>query len=230
MRSLQDRSESDSESISDVDYFDFTESSGWDDKTELDEYLKNKDSNKQLSKKIIYEANKLLPLSSILFKYGINWTVTENQSGWTHKACCPFSDHSDSTPSFGYNSKDDRFHCFGCHRSGNTVQFLAFIEKRPILEIAKDILCRFKSPEDVIIELDDNQSEKADELLEEFSAEIRKFLQKNAKNPKTIAYCDAITWSLDIYLEKHSLDGSISYESLEGRIQKLREFLNCFKY
>lgn len=228
MCSLQNRSESDSEGDVNLDYFNFTESSGWNDQTELDTYIKNKDVNKQLSKKIIYEANKLIPLSSVLFKHNINWTVTENQSGWTHKACCPFPDHQDGTPSFGYNSKDGRFHCFGCHRSGNIVQFLAFMERRSLLEVAKDLLCKFKSPEEVVIELEDNQLEKADELLEEFSKDVRMFLQQYIDHPKAMNYIEAITWNLDVYLEKHTMDGTISYESLQSRIEKLREYLKAF--
>ena len=228
MCSLQDRSQSDSESDIDISYFNFAESSGWNDKTELDEYVKNKDVNKQLSKKIIQEANKLVPLSSILFKHNINWTIIENQSGWTHKACCPFPDHQDGTPSFGYNSKDDRFHCFGCHRSGNAVHFLAFMEKRPLLEVAKDLLYRFKSPEEIVIELEDNQMEKSDELMEEFSKEVRSFLQRYIDNPKSISYAEAVTWNLDVYLERHSMNGTINYESLQARIEKLREVLRAF--
>lgn len=228
MRSLQNRSQPDSEGNIDIDYFDITESSGWNDKTELDEYVKNKDVNKHISKKIIYEANKLIPLSSVLFKRNINWEITENQSGWTHKALCPFPDHDDGSPSFGYNSKDLRFHCFGCQRSGNTVQFLSFMERRPMLDIAKEILCRFKSPEDVIVELEDNQIEKTDEILEAFYKDIRAFLQLNIDNPKASTYVDSITWNLDVYLEKHSMVGTINFESIQGRIEKLREYLNIF--
>lgn len=228
MRTLQNRSEPDSESNINIDYCNFAPSSGWNDKTELDAYIKNKDFDKQLSKKIIYEANKLIPLSSILFKYNINWIITENQSGWTHKACCPFPDHKDGTPSFGYNSKDGRFHCFGCHRSGNTVQFLSFIENRQLLDVAKDILYKFKSPEEVIVELEDNQLEKVDELISGFSKDIRLFLQTNIDNSKAMSYVDAITWSLDVYLEKNAMSGTINYESLQGRIEKLREHLNAF--
>lgn len=228
MHLLQDRTQSDSESIIDVDHFDFEKSSGWNDKTDLDRYIENKDTDKRLIKKLIYEANKLIPLSSILFKKNIIWTVIDNQSGWTHKACCPFPDHQDSTPSFGYNSKDERFHCFGCQRTGNTVQFLAFMENKTFLEIAKEILYRFKDPEDIVVELDDAHLEKIDELLLSFSKDIRLFLQENKENCKAERYVESITWSLDVYLEKHSLIGAISFESLQARIEKLREYLVAF--
>lgn len=225
---LQDRTKSDSEDCIDIDNFDFEKSSGWNDESELDRYLQNKDINKQLIKKLIYQANKLLPLSSIIFKHNIAWTITENQSGWTHKACCPFADHQDSTPSFGYNSKDDRFHCFGCHRSGNAVQFLAFLNNKTIIETAKEIILKFKSSEDIIIELDEIQSDKTDELLDEFSKEIRSFLYTHSDNSKALQYLEAVTWNLDVYLEKHTMSGTINFDSLQARIEKLREQLALF--
>lgn len=228
MRSLQNRTQSDSESCLDVDYFDLEESSGWNDQSELDRYLKNKDIDKRLVKKLIYEANKLLPLSSIIFKYNIAWNVAENQSGWTHKSCCPFPDHQDTTPSFGYNSKDDRFHCFGCHRSGNSVQFLAFINNKSIVETAKEVIFRFKSSEEVIIELDDSQSDKTDEILNAFSKDARIFLQAHADNPKALQYLESVTWNLDVYLEKNTMSGTINFDSLQARIEKLREYLTLF--
>lgn len=214
----------------DFDFFSSEGSSGWNDKTEIDQYIRNKDVNKQLIKKLIYEANKLVPLSSVLFKYQKDWEVTENQSGWTHKSRCLFPDHRnrDNTPSFGYNSKDGRFHCFGCQRSGNTVQFLAFMEGRSVVEVAKEILFRFKSPEDVIVELEESQTEKTDELLIEFSKEVREFLHAHQDNPKALPYIESVTWSLDVYLDKHSMAGTINFESLQAMIDKLREYFDLF--
>lgn len=228
MCSLQNRTEPNSEGFFNVDYFNIEESIGWNDTTELDQYIKNKNLDKQLTKKLIYEANKLFPLSSIIFKYNIDWSITENQSGWTHKSCCPFLDHKDGSPSFGYNSKDERFHCFGCQRSGNTVQFLSFMEKRSLLEIAKELLCSIKSPEDILIELDNAKSEQTDQLLQSFAQDIRLFLSKNSNNAKALKYIESLTWNLDVYLEKHSMNGTINFESLQARIEKLREYLVVF--
>lgn len=214
----------------DFDFFSSEGTTGWDDKTEIDRYIKNKDVNKQLTKKLIYEANKLVPLASIIFKYQNNWEITQNQSGWTHKSRCLFPDHRDrdNTPSFGYNSKDGRFHCFGCQRSGNTVQFIAFMEGRSIVEVAKEIITRFKSPEEVIVELEESHTEKADELLTQFSKEIREFLYTHQNNSKASSYVESVTWNLDVYLEKHSLAGTLNFEHLQARIDKLREYLCLF--
>lgn len=45
--------------------------------------------------------------------------------GANYKACCPF--HNEKTPSFSVNRERQIFHCFGCGKSGNAIDFL--IEK-----------------------------------------------------------------------------------------------------
>jgi hypothetical protein len=208
------------------EYDNFDKPNGWNDTTELDFFVKNK-NDKQLDKKLVAQANRAITLSSVLFKRGIVWEVIDNQTGWTHKACCPFPDHKDDSPSFGYNSKDDRFHCFGCNRSGNAVQFLAAIDYRNVLDVAKEILCRFHAPEELVVEFD-QQHEKIDELLLQFSKDVRIFLNINLQNPKSLSYAKSVMWCLDIYLEKHVTDGLICFESLSARIEKLRERLSLF--
>lgn len=37
-----------------------------------------------------------------------------------HVACCPL--HNEKTPSF--NMRDNVFYCFGCHRKGDSIQFI----------------------------------------------------------------------------------------------------------
>lgn len=50
------------------------------------------------------------------------------------KACCPY--HAEDTPSFIYNKKDQRFHCFGCNSTVDIVDVL--MEKgRTFLDAAK---------------------------------------------------------------------------------------------
>lgn len=41
------------------------------------------------------------------------------------KACCPY--HNENTPSFIYNSKNYKFHCFGCHKNVDIID--VFMEK-----------------------------------------------------------------------------------------------------
>jgi DNA primase len=44
-----------------------------------------------------------------------------------HKTCCPF--HQEKTPSFTVYPKTNTFHCFGCDRSGDTIEFIQLKEK-----------------------------------------------------------------------------------------------------
>lgn len=44
-----------------------------------------------------------------------------------HKTCCPF--HEEKTPSFTVYPKTNTFHCFGCDKSGDTIEFIQLKEK-----------------------------------------------------------------------------------------------------
>jgi DNA primase len=44
------------------------------------------------------------------------------RAGKEYRACCPF--HSEKTPSFTVNSQKRFFHCFGCGKHGNAIDFL----------------------------------------------------------------------------------------------------------
>ena len=44
------------------------------------------------------------------------------KKGIHHACCCPF--HKEKTPSFYINSLTNRYHCFGCGESGDTIEFV----------------------------------------------------------------------------------------------------------
>lgn len=227
MLPLQDRDESDSDSYSDIPNNPTSEDSGWNDTIELDEYIKNKNDRKIVAQ-IIRKANTHVKLSTLIFKFKIEWIQSYAPSGWTHKSRCPFPDHADHGPSFGFNSKDDRFKCFGCDRSGGSVQFLAALHNRPEYEVARELLANSKLTEAVIIDLEDKDTTKSDEMLLNFSKSIYAFLQSRKEDPKALEHVEKVTWNLDIYLQKHAMEGSIDVESLSVRLQKLDERLKEF--
>jgi DNA primase len=45
-----------------------------------------------------------------------------------YKACCPLPGHSEKTPSFHVNTRENYFHCFGCDRGGDVFTFLELME------------------------------------------------------------------------------------------------------
>jgi len=44
-----------------------------------------------------------------------------------HKTCCPF--HEEKTPSFTIYPGTNTFHCFGCGKTGDTIEFIQLMEK-----------------------------------------------------------------------------------------------------
>ncbi|MDQ3302563.1 MAG: CHC2 zinc finger domain-containing protein, partial [Actinomycetota bacterium] len=61
------------------------------------------------------------------------------RSGNTVKCRCPYPDHEDKDPSF-YLYPDRRFHCYGCGRHGDVVDFWAVVKGlRPGIEAALDL-------------------------------------------------------------------------------------------
>jgi len=64
-------------------------------------------------------------------------------SGRALRGCCPFPDHQDDTPSF-YIYPDERFHCFGCRRHGDSVDLWAGTQGiEPGMEAALDLAREF---------------------------------------------------------------------------------------
>lgn len=224
MRTLQDRDEPDSDGI--VDSYDINakENSGWNESIELDLYVKNKNLDRTIEEKIIRKANAFLSLSSVIFNFNIDFEKINTFSGWTHKSRCPFPDHNDKSPSFGFNSKDNRFNCFGCGRGGGSVQFLSAIYKKSQYQIAKEILSKYKITENVIIDLDDSTENKIDEILFSFSQNLQNYLLKSS-NHKALENVEKLSWSLDMYLDKHIIKGSLDIENISSRVSKLLERL-----
>ena len=204
------------------------ELTGWEQPCGYDLYLQNRDRDGKIKLQIIRKANSLIRLSSVIFKQNINFEHIDTPSGWTHKSRCPFPDHNDGSPSFGYNSKDDRFNCFGCGRGGGSVQFLAALQQRPQLEIAKELLSRQLEYEDVISEIEDKTFDKTEALLTQFSTAIQQFLIAQSDKNKALQFVEKLTWNVDLYIAKHVMKGTVDVDNLAFRLdsllQKLKEY------
>lgn len=66
--------------------------------------------------------------SSVRIEDVISKYTKLEKSGSNYKALCPF--HSEDTPSFYVYAKEQRYYCFGCHKSGDVFNFL--MEKKQI--------------------------------------------------------------------------------------------------
>lgn len=70
--------------------------------------------------------------------------VTIQNKGGRLWACCPF--HNEKTPSFTVNTDRQFYHCFGCGKSGNAINFVMEIEKMTFLEACQYLAERAKMP------------------------------------------------------------------------------------
>lgn len=186
---------------------------GW----EVEVYSKTIDQEK------IDYINNNISLKSLLNNYKIILEEKYSPSGWTHKGCCPFPDHSDSNPSFNYNSIEDRFFCFGCSKSGRAVQFVSYIEKISIDKSIDKLIKLLGNPEDIKFEIENAYDNRIDDKLFEFSEFIK---EKLKNNPNKISFIETCTWALDVFLENSLKDKKkISYEGLSSRIDLIKKKL-----
>jgi hypothetical protein len=185
--------------------------------------------SKSVEFKLIKIVNSKISLDSVLSKYEIRFEEVYNVTGWTKKCSCPFKDHNDSSPSFGFNPKLDVFNCFGCHRSGRAVEFYAYYENISIYEaahiLAKSIDLDNISDIEIENDLDFN---KFQEIIFDYADFIRKFKRDNKNNLEIIKYVENITWNLDVYIRQHSIYNSFILDDLNARIFKLKEQLSYF--
>lgn len=225
MSTLSSGTESDSQD--DLSYENnFVEDSvGWNDGSEVDIYYE-KFENSRVNNHLIRLANKKVPLSFFIKKFNIHLDQKYSETGWTHMGVCPFPDHTDDSPSFGFNSKEERFNCFGCQRSGKAVQFLAYLQGTSQTEVARSIL-KNSNYEFIIDEIEDYTDEEIDHVLFEYADFVRKFLETNNNSIHAFQYSELINWQLDVYLWNKK--GSIPIDSLKARIDKMKKYINNYK-
>lgn len=81
------------------------------------------------------DINRVLDASSI--EDIIGDFVTLKRDGSRLKACCPFPDHHEDTPSFVVTPRMGIYKCFGCGKSGNVITFLKEHEGMTYVEAVK---------------------------------------------------------------------------------------------
>jgi len=195
---------------------DFEPASGWEDEC----------VNPNDDLRLIEIANSLVSLDSILKRYKVDLEPTYSGTDWSMRCSCPFSDHNDRTPSFGYNKKAGRFNCFGCHRGGKAVEFIAYKDHRTKLSVAKEIVGQH-STEEVLLHNSNFDFEKLQLALFDFADTVRKFVEHN-KSIEANKYARNVTWSLDVYLQKYAPRNAIVLDELKARIALLKEQLELY--
>jgi len=218
MREISSSSRPNSDSSSKSENGIVEETTGW----EVEDSFGCRKEYRKISESLVDYVNRKITVNSLFEKAHLHFDERYSPSGWTHKRKCPFPDHNDHTPSFHYNPQEGRFFCFGCKRGGRAVQFLAFYKQIPIIAAAESLAETLGSMEDVYVELQNEKQDKIDEALLEFSDSIRTFVQKH-KSYAAMEFAEKVTWSLDLYLTKHTSRSTMNESNLIARLKLLKE-------
>lgn len=63
--------------------------------------------------------------------------VTLKKTGKNFMACCPF--HNENTPSFSVSPEKQLYYCFGCHASGDVIDFVADYSNLTFIEAVEEL-------------------------------------------------------------------------------------------
>lgn len=145
---------------------------------------------------LVERANRFLPLTKLFSTLSLTLDYV-SASGWNYQRLCPFPDHPEKTPSFHFNSDEERFYCFGCQRGGKSVEFLSYLEGRTRREIAQEILSSEPIESDNII-IEDHRQEIEERLLKfaDFCREYQK------SHPDNLASFEKINQIVEIRIRK----------------------------
>lgn len=198
--------------------------SGVDDLSYLKLYL----SSCKEDYKLINYVNARTNLISIIKQNNIYLSPT-NKSDWSHKANCPFPDHRDSSPSFYINSSSNIFHCFGCSRKGGVCQFLACLNKKQTIEIAKEILEKGNiEVSELVKEAQQSYFDIISPYLDKFAEIHFTFLKSNSFSEEAFEYASKVAPVFELYIKNILKNNGLDIDSLNLRLdfceRKFQEF------
>lgn len=144
----------------------------------------------------------------------VNEYATLRKAGGYWKARCPF--HHEKTASFTVSPHKEIFYCFGCHKSGDVISFIADVENCSQIEAAKYLAERYQIelPED--LQSSHSQQDKnhyhnvCNAVAEWCHAELK-------KSPSVMAYLtnrDISSKSIDYYKIGYFPSGLLAIKNL----------------
>lgn len=169
----------------------------------------------------------------VIKEYGIN--PEEKSAGeFTHRIHCPF--HSgkngkiERTPSLFISTKTQSFCCFGCFKSGSTIEFISFMDGTPstiaLTKLAKRIGLvdkngNFDELNIGVINYDVFEPHKTiDPILVKLSIELRNFAKNNINNEKELRWFNKTCNRVDDYLLNIGYE---DYEYAENLLDKVKK-------
>lgn len=172
---------------------------------------------------LIKKANSYIKLISVLKEYNIK-IQPNGRDDWSKPMNCPFPDHKDSSPSFGYNYKTDSYHCFVCGH-GRAVEFMAKKSREPIRKVAVFLLNNINIDpyKEETVETED--SSVINSKIIEFLQFVSSKFQANKKNPEKILYFEKLMWRFDTFIVKSFDKSGFSSKVLDSEIERIKELI-----
>jgi hypothetical protein len=170
-----------------------------------------------------------VPLPVVFKKYNIVLESKYSNTGWDYQCQCPFEDHDDDNPSFGYNEKEDVFNCFGCGRAGRSVHFISYIENVSLDKAIQILSSKFEQDLNFSIKKNSIDYDELDKLLIEYSEFVRSFIIENRNDESAMKYISDVNYIFDLYL-KYSLDqNSLKISEFSTIILELKDKINSYQ-
>jgi len=155
--------------------------------------------------------------------------VPTNKSDWAWKSNCPFPDHRDSSPSFYINILTNSFHCFGCSRKGGVCQFLACLNNKSTIDVAKELIEKGNVEiSELVKEVKESYINNVSDYLETFAKIHFNFLEKNNFSEAAFEYSSNVAPVFEFYIKNILKNNGLDLEALELRLdfckRKFEEF------
>jgi len=144
----------------------------------------------------------------------INEYATLRKAGGYWKARCPF--HHEKTGSFTVSPHKEIFYCFGCHKSGDVISFIADVENCSQIEAAKYIADRYQIelPED----LQSSHSQQNKNHYQDICTTVADWCHEQLKkSPSVLAYLhqrDITEQSIDYFKIGYFPSGLLAIKNL----------------
>jgi len=127
----------------------------------------------------------------------ISGSVSLRKTGSNYVARCPF--HEEETPSFSVSQTKQFYHCFGCGKHGDALQFLMEFHNLPFVDAAETLAARVG----MALPRDNDKGEVANyQLLYEVLQKATEFFERSLRLP--------IAHNAVAYLKKRGVSGRIA--------------------
>lgn len=148
---------------------------------------------------------------------------------WAYKSNCPFPDHRDSSPSFYVNISTNTFHCFGCSRKGGVCQFLACLQKKQTIDIAKELIAKGQvEVSELVKEAQESYLSKVSSYLDQFAEIHFNFLNKHSFSDEAFEYAANVSPVFEFYIKNILKNNNLDTDILDARFnfckRKFEEF------